>query len=236
MSKKINIVLVHGAWADGSSWHKVITLLTAQGHAVSATQHPLTSLAADVEITRRLAEAQDGPVLLVGHSYGGAVITEAAHECPQVAGLVYIAAFAPDSGESLGDLGQRALPAPGNMAVHPDKYGMLWIDNEKFAESFCQDVAAADAIVMATVQKPVSIQCFTDKITHAGWKDLPCWYQVSGQDRMITPATETFMADRMKPQQCISLPAGHASMVSHPEEIAGLILDACRYLQGTDRP
>ena len=231
MTKNRNIVLVHGAWTDGSGWHKVIPLLRSEGHSVSATQHPLTSLSDDVEITRRLAEAQDGPTVLVGHSYGGAVITEAASQCPHVAGLVYIAAFAPDAGENLGDLGQRSEPAPGNAAVHPDKYGMLWIDKDKFVESFCQDVAKEEAIVMATVQKPIAIQCFTDKITNAGWKNLPCWYQVSEQDRMIAPGTEMFMAERMKPQQRISLPAGHASMVSYPKEIAGLILAACKFLK-----
>jgi len=230
MANKVNIILVHGAWTDGSSWRKVIPMLSKEGHTVSATQHPLTSLADDVEITRRLAEAQDGITLLVGHSYGGAVITEAAAKCPNVAGLVYIAAFAPDAGESLGTLSQRTNPAAGNLAVHPDKYGTLWIDKNKFREGFCQDVAEEEVTVMATVQKPIAIQCFTDKVTNAGWKNLPCWYQLSEQDQMIAPETEAYMAERMNPVKKIALPSSHASMMSHPEEIADLILTACKHL------
>jgi pimeloyl-ACP methyl ester carboxylesterase len=230
MANKVNIILVHGAWADGSSWRKVIPVLAKEGYNVLATQHPLTSLADDVEITRRVAEAQEGATLLVGHSYGGAVITEAAGKCANVAGLVYIAAFAPDAGESLGELSQRTNPAPGNLAVHPDRYGTLWIDKNKFRESFCQDIAEDEAAVMATVQKPIAIQCFTDKVTNAGWKNLPCWYQLSEQDQMIASETEAFMAERMKPQKIISLPASHASMMSHPGEIAELVLTACKHL------
>ena len=225
-----NIILVHGAWADGSSWSSVIPILKAAGCIISATQHPLTSLKEDVEITRRLAEVQDGPVLLVGHSYGGAIITEAAHQCPNIAGLVYVAAFAPDAGENIADLSQHTLPAPGNAAVHPDKYGLLWLDKQKFRESFCQDVAEQQATVLSIVQKPIAITCFSDKITNAGWKQFPCWYQVSDYDRMIAPELQQFMAARMKPRQTLHLPASHTSMISRPDEIAELILTACHQL------
>jgi pimeloyl-ACP methyl ester carboxylesterase len=231
MSKKVNVVVVHGAWADGSSWGKVINVLNDAGYNVSATQHQLTSLQDDVEVTRRLAEMQDGATILVGHSYGGAVITEAAGKCPNVKGLVYLAAFAPDAGENLADLSQRAIPAPGNAAVHPDKYGMLWLGKEKFAESFCQDVDEEEAVVMAAIQKPIAIQSFSDKVTVAAWKNLPCWYQVSENDKMIGPEVETFMAERMEPQKTIYLPASHASMISHPKEVAELILEACSLLE-----
>lgn len=231
MSKKINIVLVHGAWVDGSSWRKVIHILNEEGYDVSAAQLALITLENDVEVTRRLAELQNGSTLLVGHSYGGAVITEAANKCSNVKGLVYIAAFAPDAGENLADLSQRAIPAPGNAAVHPDKYGMLWLDKARFAESFCHDLNKVKAAVLVSVQKPIAIQCFSDRVTNAGWKNLPCWYQVSENDRMIAPEVEKFMAERMKPQKTISLPASHASMVSYPKYVAKLILEACRELE-----
>ena len=230
MENKINIVLVHGAWTDGSSWRKVIPVLQAAGYQVSATQLPLTNLKEDVENVRRFAEAQEGATLLVGHSYGGAVITEAASQCPGVAGLVYIAAFAPDAGENLGELSQLAVPASGNAFEHPDKYGMLWIDKNKFRESFCQDVEEEEAAVMAATQKPIAIQCFTDKITNAGWKSLPCWYQVSEEDNMIAPDLERFMCERMHPKAMLSLPTGHAPMLSYPKVITEFIDDACKHL------
>jgi pimeloyl-ACP methyl ester carboxylesterase len=227
MINKPNIVLVHGAWADGSGWSKVIPILQQAGYNVVATQHPLTSLADDVEVTRRLTEAQEGPTLLVGHSYGGAVITEAAHQCPNVVGLVYIAAFAPDEGESLGSLAAAGAPPPGAAAIRPDKYGTLWLDKELFPANFCQDVDEKEAKVMAAAQYPIAARCFADAITNAGWKNLPCWYQVSSNDRMTPPQAEQFMAERIK-ATIISLPASHTPMISMPEEIAGLILTAAQ--------
>jgi pimeloyl-ACP methyl ester carboxylesterase len=228
MKSKPNIVLVHGAWADGSSWSKVIPILSEAGYNVTATQHPLTSLANDVETTRRLVEAQNGATILVGHSYGGAIITEAAGKSANVVGLVYIAAFAPDAGESLIDLNGRAAPVPGGAAIRPDKYGILWLDKEKFHESFCQDVDETDAIVMAATQQPIAAQCFSDKVTNAAWRNLPSWYQVSENDRMISPDVERFMAQRINAREIISLPAGHAPMISHYSEVADLILKAAK--------
>ena len=226
MPTKPNIVLVHGAWADGSGWSKIILLLKDAGFNTIATQEKLTSLADDAETVRRAAESLDGPVLLVGHSYGGAVITEAAHLCPNVVGLVYIAGFAPDKGESLSILASGSpVTPPGAAAFRPDKYGFLWIDRDMYAENFCGDVDQKEAMVMAATQKPLSMTSFEDKITDAGWKNLPCWYQVSMNDRMIPPQAEQFMAQRIN-ARTISLPASHASLVSHPKEVAGFILEA----------
>ena len=229
MTNKINIVLVHGAWADGSSWNKVINILS-EDYNVVATQHQLTSLQDDVESTRRLIEAQQGKTVLVGHSYGGAVITETAHYCATVKALVYIAAFAPDAGENLIELSQTSKQAPGNAAVYPDKYERLWIDKEKFHAAFCADVDINEATIMAAVQKPISMQCFSDKITTAGWKNLPCFYQLSDDDKMIAPELEKFMAQRMNAKKIIHLNASHASMVSHSTEVAELIKEACTHI------
>ena len=229
MANQLNIVLVHGAWADGSgSWGKVIPILRDAGYNVVASQHPLTSLTDDVEVTRRLVERQEGHVLLVGHSYGGVVITETAHKCPNVVGLVYIAAFALDAGESISILSSLGDPPPGAAAIRPDKYGVLWLDNELFHENFCQDVDKDEAFTMAVAQQPASVKCFDEKVTNAGWKNLPSWYQVSEEDRMIPPAAEKFMAERLKAKETISLPSSHVSMVSHPNEIAEFILKAAK--------
>lgn len=228
MSKKPNILLVHGAWADGSSWGKVISLLQEAGYNVVATQQKLVSLEEDAETVRRAAEAIDGPVLLVAHSYGGAVITEAAHLCPNVKGLVYIAGFALDKGESLAVLSASSpIAPPGAAAFRPDKYGFLWIDRDMFADNFCQDADKKDALVMAATQKPLSVAAFEGKITDAGWKNLPCWYQISSNDRMIPPQAEQFMAQRIN-AKVITLPASHASMVSHYNEVSDFILSAAK--------
>jgi pimeloyl-ACP methyl ester carboxylesterase len=233
MSKKPNILLVHGAWADGSSWGKVIPLLTEAGYTIVATQQKLVSLEEDAETVRRAAEVLDGPVLLVGHSYGGAIITEAAHLCPNVIGLVYIAGFALDKGESLEILSASGPVAPpGAAAVRPDKYGLLWIDREMYADNFCQDVDKTEAHVMAVVQKPLSLAAFQGKVTDAGWKNLPCWYQVSMNDRMIPPPAEQFMATRIN-ARTVSVPSSHASMVSHPEDIGEFILGAANELHAS---
>ena len=228
-----NILLVHGAWADGSSWGKVIQILTDAGYNTVAAQLKLDTLDSDAETVRRAAEALEGPVLLVGHSYGGAVITEAAHLCPNAAGLVYLAAFALDKGESLSILSSSSPVAPpGAAAFRPDKYGYLWIDRKMYPDNFCQDVDKTEAQIMASTQKPLSIACFEAKATDAGWKNLPSWYQVSLNDRMVPPEAEQFMAKRIN-ANTISLPSSHASLVSHPEEIAEFILSAAKELART---
>lgn len=224
MAGKPNILLVHGAWGDGSHWRHVIPPLHAKGYKVSAVQNPLTSLADDIDRTKRLAAAQDGPTLLVGHSYGGAVITGAGH-APNVAGLVYIAAFAPDEGDSLGSLLAREAP-PGGAAIRPDPDGFLWIAPDLFGQNFCQDLDPEEALVMAVTQKPISGRCFEDKSGPPAWKIRPSWYQASADDRMIPPPTQAWMAERIGARKTITLPASHASLASHPAEVVGLIEEA----------
>lgn len=225
MTGKPNIVLVHGAWGDGSHWRHVIVPLHAKGYRISAVQNPLTSLADDIDRTSRLAAAQDGPTLLVGHSYGGAVITGAGHT-PNVVGLVYVAAFAPDEGDSLGSIFARREAPPGAGSIRPDKDGFLWIALDKFRESFCQDLDETEALVMALTQKPIAGRCFEDKSGAPAWKSKPSWYQVSADDRMIPPETESWMAERMSPRKTITLQASHASLASHADEIVTLIEEA----------
>lgn len=226
MLSKPNIVLVHGAWADGSSWSNVIPLLQEEGYNVTAVQIPLTSLADDVAATRRVIAMQNGPTILVGHSYGGVVITEAGANESNVTGLVYISAFAPDEGEFLSELNER-MPVVLNPAnLRPDSGGFLWIDPEAFPESFAQDVDPVQARVMSAVQKPISGSIFGERVNTAAWKSRPSWYLVSEDDRIINPDLERFMAERIGAREVVSIPASHASLVSHPDEVAGLIMDA----------
>lgn len=221
-----NVVLVHGAWADGSSWSKVIPLLQEKGYNVTAVQIPLTSLADDVNVTSHVLSMQKGPVILVAHSYGGVVITEAGANASNVVGLVYITAFAPDTGEALGQLNARMPPAPGLANIRPDAYGFLWIDPKAFPDSFVQDVDPVQARIMAAVQKPLNSSIFGEKVTQAAWKSKPSWYLVSENDRMINPDLERFMAKRIGGKEVVSIPSSHASLVSHPNEVTRLITDA----------
>ncbi|WP_284464692.1 alpha/beta hydrolase [Chryseobacterium sp.] len=222
--KDLTIILVHGAWGDGSHWQYVIPSLVKAGYKVRSVQNPLTSLQNDIDKTKDLIDAQDGKVLLVGHSYGGAVISGAGHH-EKVAGLVYIAAFAPDAGDSLGSLlGRRE--SPGGASIYPDDKGFLWIKYDEFKSAFCQDLDDEKALVMSLSQKPIHGQCFGDVAGEPAWKIRPSWYQISLQDRMIPAETEKEMAERLKPKKIISLDAGHASLASHPEEVTQLILEA----------
>lgn len=187
---------------------------------------PLTSLADDAERTRKMVKQIDGPVVLVGHSYGGAVITEAG-DLPNVQGLVYIAAFAPDAGESPGGITQEHPPvAAANLA--PDSDGYLWVKQDKFHESFCQDLTADEGLVMGVTQKAPLASTFGDTVTAPAWKVKPCWYQVSNDDRMIAPENEERMAARMNPKKTIKLDASHASLASQPEAIADFIAEAAQ--------
>ncbi|MBM3116215.1 alpha/beta hydrolase [Jeongeupia naejangsanensis] len=225
MATQLRVVLVHGAWADGSSWSKVIPLLEAEGFEVTAAQLPLSSLADDAAVTRNLLSMRDVPTVLVGHSYGGAVISEAASNIGNVVALVYIAAFAPDTGESLGGIFSRQAAPAGAQSIRPQPNGLLWIDPALFRESFAQDCSEADARLMAAVQKPIAGRCFEDTVTVPAWKTIPSWYQISENDHMIPPEAQRWMAERMK-ATTISLPASHASLVSSPIEITRLIADA----------
>src|ERR1700761_4277137 len=219
MSANTNIVLVHGAWADGSCWSKVIPLLQAKGFNVVAAQIPLTSLPDDITVTQHLLAKQTGPTVLVGHSYGGAVISGAGNDEPNVKALVYIAAFALDEGESLELLSKQGPATPGAAHIRPDSNGFLWIDPKGFHEAFVADGSATEGAVMAAVQKPLSVTSFTDKAGAPAWKTIPSWYMVSSADQMIPPAAEEFLAKRMN-ATTQSVPASHASMVSHPKEVA----------------
>jgi pimeloyl-ACP methyl ester carboxylesterase len=223
VNKKANVVLVHGAWADGSCWSKVIAVLQAKGVNVIAAQLPLTSLANDIATTRRLLALQDGPTVLVGHSYGGAVISGAANDSPGVKALVYIAAFGLDEGESLEAHSKQGPPAPGSSQIKPDGNGFLWINREGFHQAFVADASEAEAAVMAAVQNPLSVASFSDKAGIPAWKTLPSWYLVSTMDQMIPPPAQEFLAKRMN-AKVQSIAASHASMIAHPEAVADFIL------------
>lgn len=225
MSTRPTVVLVHGFWGGAAHWGRVIVELSRRGISeLRAVELPLTSLADDAERTRKMVAQVQGPVLLVGHSYGGAVITEAGNAA-NVVGLVYIAAFAPDAGESPGGLTQQHLPvaAPN---LEPDSDGYLWIKADKFHESFCQDLSADDALVMAVTQKAPLASTFGDNISNPAWRHKPSWYQISSQDHMIAPANQQMMSARLKARKVITLDASHASLASHAREVAALIEEA----------
>jgi len=224
---KPTIVLIHGAWADGTSWQHVIPLLERDGYTVVAAQIPLSSLADDIASARRVIRDQKGPVVLAGHSYGGMVITGAAVGEANVRALVFITAFAPDAGEALGPSSAKFAPAAGLGALAPDAGGYLYIDQAKFHDAFCKDVPAAEANVMAVVQKPLAAAIFDAKLDAAAWKTIPSWYLVSQEDQMINPDQERFYAKRMK-ATTIEVKSSHASLVSHPVETTKLIEDAAR--------
>ncbi|WP_447775794.1 alpha/beta hydrolase [Variovorax boronicumulans] len=224
-NNKPTVVLVHGFWGGAAHWHNVIVELLRKGHtAIRAVELPLTSLADDAERTRKMVAQVQGPVLLVGHSYGGAVITQAG-DMPNVVGLVYIAAFAPDAGESPGGITQEHPPvAVPNLA--PDSDGYLWVIPEKYHESFCQDLSAEEGLVMGLTQKAPLASTFGDAITAPAWKKKPSWYQISSEDRMISPVNQERMSARLGAKKVITLAASHASLASMPAEVAALIDEA----------
>ena len=222
MTENTNILLVHGAWADGSCWSKVLLLLKAKGYNATAAQIPLTSLADDIAVTQRLLSAQKEPTVLVGHSYGGAVITGAANDAPQVKALVYITAFGLDAGESLASLSKQGPPSPGSAAIEGDDKGYLWINREKFHRSFAADATDDEAYVMAAVQRPLSFASFAGEETAPAWKNIPSWYLLCTNDQMIPPPAQQFMAKRMN-ATVRSVASSHAPFMSKPEEVAKII-------------
>jgi pimeloyl-ACP methyl ester carboxylesterase len=225
---KVNVLLVHGAWVDGSSWNQVTAILQRHGHNVVAVQLPLTSLADDVAWTRHvLAERLQGPTVLAGHSYGGAVISGAATGVESAIGLVFASAFAPDEGETLGGLNAQFPAPPGLAHAQPDSLGFVWFDPAAVPANFAQDLPVAEARVLAAAQKPIAASSFTDPAGSPAWRTLPSWFLVSTQDRMINPELERFMAARIG-ATTIEVRSSHASMASHPKEVAGLILAAAR--------
>lgn len=219
-----NIVLVHGAWADGSSWAKIIPTLTARGCKVVAVKNPLTSLADDVATTLRAIALMDGPVLLVGHSYGGVVITEAGVD-PKVAGLVYVAAFAPDKGQAMGELGQDLPPAPGGSELRPDAQGFLSLTPKGIAEDFAADLTPVEHQVLTATQGPTNAACFGAQLANVAWRSKPSWYVVATNDRMIQPDLEHRFASAMK-AKTLSLASSHVPMLSHADEVADFISEA----------
>jgi pimeloyl-ACP methyl ester carboxylesterase len=232
MSDKPNILLVHGAWGDASHWRHVIPPLHEKGYRVFAVQNPLTSLADDIERTSKLAAAQDRPTLLVGHAYGCAVITGAGLT-PNVVGLVYLAGPAPDEGEGLKDLWARRAPPEGAKNIRQDKDGFLWIEIERFHETFCHDLEdKTESLVWALTQKPTAARCFEEKSGSPAWKVKPSWYQISANDRLIPTETEKWMAERITARRTITLPTSHASIATYPKDIVQLIEEASSAVSG----
>ncbi|ADG09891.1 alpha/beta hydrolase [Caulobacter segnis] len=218
-----NIVLVHGAWADGSCWSEVIPRLQGKGCNVTAVQNPLTSLADDVAATRRALALQDGPTVLVGHSWGGVPITEAGLD-PKVSALVYVAARAPDAGEDFNALAAQypTMPARSGVVTHD---GYSWLTKDAFVRYFAGDLDPARALALHAVQQPIAANLFASRTTVAAWREKPSFYAVSANDQTTNPDLERFLAKRMG-ATTIELPSSHVSMISHPQAIADLILKA----------
>jgi pimeloyl-ACP methyl ester carboxylesterase len=225
-----NILLVHGAWADGASWSKLITALHADGYNVTAVQLPLTSLADDAAVVQRALAREDGKTLLVGHSYGGVVITEAGVDA-KVAGLVYISAFAPDAGESALALNGTVAPTPIGSDFVPDAAGFLKISDAGVAADFAQDLAPADQVTIAATQGPISApNALSAPVTHVAWKALPTWFVIASNDRVISPTLEATMATRMK-ATTLTLQSGHLSMLSHTADVTAFVEKAASSLK-----
>jgi pimeloyl-ACP methyl ester carboxylesterase len=232
MSDVRNVVLVHGGFVDGSGWQGVYDLLTADGFNVSVVQNQTLSLESDVETTTNVLDLQDGPAILVGHSYGGAVITEAGtHD--SVAGLVYVTAFAPDQGESVSTL--IADPPPGAPVppILPPQDGFLFLDREKFAEAFAADLPASEAAFMADSQVPWGVEALNGAISDPAWRSKPSWYLIATDDRMIPPPAQRMMAERAG-ATITEAPGSHAIYVSQPAPVASLITHAARSLQAAN--
>ena len=221
-----SVVIVHGAFADGSDWAKVITHLQAKGVHVLAVQNPLTSLEDDVAAARRAIDSQPGKVVLVGHSWGGTVITEAGAS-DKVSSLVYIAAFAPDAGQSTGELGKPYPPPPGLAHLVADASGFLRLSDEGMKKYFAQDLPAAATAVMTATQGPIQGKAFDQKVSQAAWKSKPSWYVVADADHMIQPAHQKDMAKRIGARVTV-LKTSHVPQQAQPAKVADVILDAVR--------
>lgn len=221
-----SVVIVHGAFADGSDWAKVVPLLQAKGVAVSVVQNPLTSLADDVAATQRTLNNQPGPVVLVGHSWGGTVITQAGSD-EKVRALVYVAAFAPDAGQTSGEQGKGAPTPPGISQIKADGNGFLYLTPEGMAKDFAQDLPAAQTAVMTATQGPIKASAFEDKTTVSAWKTKPSWYLLATEDRMIHPDVQRSAAKRIG-ATLAELRTSHVPQQSQPAEVAKVILEAVK--------
>jgi pimeloyl-ACP methyl ester carboxylesterase len=224
-----NIVLVHGAYADGSSWAKVITLLQQKGYHVIAVQNPLTSLEDDVAATRRAIDLMDGPVLLGGHSSAGMVITEAGND-PKVKGLVYASALIPNDGQSVGDVVEGYPSAGGNTETREDPSGFLLLSEKGINENFVQDLSPAEQKIVYATQGPWGKKFLTQRVTQAAWKSKPSWCIIASEDRSINPQLERAEAVMIK-ARTLELRSGHVSMLSHPKEVAAFIMSAATSIQ-----
>lgn len=218
-----NVVLVHGAWADSSSWNDVISLLLAKSLDVMAAPLPLTSLSDDVAALDRVLERTEGPVVLAAHAYAGAVIAATTNE--RVRALVYIAALAPDEGETVAEVFYREKPHPQAPQLTPDAHGLIWMPREAFATAFAQHASAEHNAILAATQRPLSVACIQEKAPRPAWKTRPSWYLVAEEDRMINPATQHFMAKRMG-ARIRSEKVDHTPLVTAPALVAEVILDA----------
>lgn len=223
---KKSVILVHGAFADASGWHRIIPHLREEGLTVTAVQLALKTLSDDVATTKRLIDSQQGDAILVGHSYGGAVITEAAAENPKIKGLVYVAAFAPDAGETLGGLVEKFPPPPVLSATMPDSAGFLFLDRAKFQSVYANDLSKEEASLLAATQKPLNSYIIGgEPVKAVAWKNVPSWYVVSTLDNVINPDLQRFMATRIG-ATTKEIKASHVSHISNPSEIAKVIKSA----------
>ena len=229
MNGRPNIVLVHGAWADGSCWSGVIERLQADGFRVTAPQFPMTSLADDVARLRQVLDLQDGPTVVAGHSYGGQIMTALGDDAHNVAALVYVAAFGLDEGESLGQLLSQGPVTPALAHLFTDARGFGWLSEEDFVEHFAADVDSTKAHVMYAVQQPLASSAFTDVMGVPAWRFLPSWYLVAKNDEALPPDAERQFAGRMG-ATTTEIPSSHVPMVSHPTEVAQLIATAAEQI------
>ena len=228
-AKNVNAVLAHGAWADGSSWARVITALKSEGANVVAAPLPLTSLADDVAALERTINRVDGPIVLVGHAYAGAVIAETKSD--RVRALVYVTALAPDEGEKVADVFYRAAPHPLAPKLAPDANGLIWLPDAAFGNAFAQHASREDLTVLAAVQRPISPACITVPVSRPRWKDLPSWFLLAEDDRMIVPDTQRFMAERMK-ATIKAHAVDHTPIVTAPAAVTDIIREAMAAVVG----
>jgi pimeloyl-ACP methyl ester carboxylesterase len=226
------VVLIHGAWADGSSWSAVIEQLQAEGHKVTAPQFPLTSLADDVARLRQVLALEDGPTVLVGHSYGGQIMTALGADAPNVDGLVYIAAFGLDEGESLGALLAQGPPTPALVHKFIDDRGFVWLSEDDFVNHFAADVDPKKARVLHAVQQPLAAAAFDEVMGIPAWKSVPSWYLVASEDEALPADAERLFAKRME-ATVVEVPSSHLAMVSHPKDVVHVIESALDARQPT---
>ena len=227
----MNIVLVHGAWADGSSWRGVIGRLQQAGHNVTAPQFPLNTLADNVGRLRQVLALQDGPTVVAGHSYGGQIMTALGTDAPNIVALVYVAGFGLDQGESIGALLGQGEPTPAVAHIRVDDQGFAWLPHDDFLAHFAPDVDPAEANIMFAVQQPLTMSAFDDVMGTPAWKNLPSWFAVAQHDEVIPPDGERLFAQRMG-ATVVEFDSSHVVMVSHPAEIADLIETAVRDVTG----